>query len=154
MQLLKMGSDLLPPRGPDGGGGQGSSSMVADDRGNDDDNHHRRHQDGAVDDDDADGGEAAGEESGGGWSGRRRGGAGAGAAAKGRAAAALPPGFALARAGDVEGLRRVVGGAGDSGRWDPKTAMDKNGSSALDWAAGEGRLEVCRWGGGRGCERV
>ncbi|CAN0416489.1 unnamed protein product [Laminaria digitata] len=23
--------------------------------------------------------------------------------------------------------------------------MDKNGSSALDWAAGEGRLEVCRY---------
>lgn len=69
---------------------------------------------------------------------------GAGAAAKGRAVAALPPGFAAARAGDVERVRRLVGG---SDNWDPKTAMDKNGSSPLDWAAGEGRLEVCRWGG-------
>lgn len=66
---------------------------------------------------------------------------GAMAAAKGKAAAALQPGFALARAGDMEGVRRLVEGD-DS--WDPQGATDKNGSSVLDWAAGEGRLEVCR----------
>lgn len=68
---------------------------------------------------------------------------GAGAAAKGRASAALPPAFAAARAGDLDAVRRLVEG-GESG--DPVTAMDKNGSSPLDWAAGEGRLEVCRCG--------
>ena len=147
VQLLKMGSDLLPPLRPGGGGSQGSTNMTADDRDSDDDNgnrRHRLHQVVPVNDDEAGGGGTAGEESGGVWSGRHR--SGAGAAAKGRAAAALPPGFALARAGDVEELRRVVEGVGDGGRWDPRTAMDKNGSSALDWAAGEGRLEVCRWG--------
>lgn len=65
-----------------------------------------------------------------------------GAAAKGRAAAALPPGFAAARAGDIGLVRKLVEG---SDCWDPKVAIDKNGSSPLDWAAGEGRLEVCRW---------
>lgn len=64
---------------------------------------------------------------------------GAGAAAKGRAAAALPPGFAAARKGDVATLRLLV-----EGGWDPSTAMDKNGSNPLDWAAGEGRVSVCR----------
>ncbi|CAN0101593.1 unnamed protein product [Ectocarpus sp. 12 AP-2014] len=66
---------------------------------------------------------------------------GGGAAAKGRAAAALPPGFAAARAGDLGALKRLVEEEG----WEPKTALDKNGSSPLDWAAGEGRLEVCRY---------
>ncbi|CAM9932164.1 unnamed protein product, partial [Ectocarpus sp. 13 AM-2016] len=66
---------------------------------------------------------------------------GGGAAAKGRAAAALPPGFAAARAGDLGALKRLV----EEERWEPKTALDKNGSSPLDWAAGEGRLEVCRY---------
>lgn len=69
---------------------------------------------------------------------------GAGAAAKGRAGADLPPGFAAARAGDLEGLKKLVEG-GD--RWDPRIAVDRNGSSPLDWAAGEGRVEVCRWVG-------
>ncbi|CAM9789163.1 unnamed protein product, partial [Scytosiphon promiscuus] len=40
-------------------------------------------------------------------------------------------------------LKRLVGGDGEG--WDPRTAVDKNGSSVLDWAAGEGRLEVCRY---------
>lgn len=75
---------------------------------------------------------------------------GAGAAAKGRAGADLPPGFAAARAGDLEGLKNLVEGSGD--RWDPRAAVDRNGSSPLDWAAGEGRLEVCRWVG-LGCRR-
>lgn len=71
---------------------------------------------------------------------------GKGAAAKGRAAAALLPGFAAARAGDLEALKKLVEGrGGGSGKWDPKAATDKNGSSPLDWAAGEGRLEVCRY---------
>lgn len=71
---------------------------------------------------------------------------GAGAAAKGRAGAALPPGFAAARAGDLEGLKKLVEGAGGD-KWDPRVAVDRNGSSPLDWAAGEGRVEVCRWVG-------
>ena len=147
VQLLKMGSDLLPPLGVPGGS-QGSTTMMDEnDNDNDDDDNGkchrpRRHQ-GSDDDDDEVSGEEAGRGSGG-ASGRR---SGAGAAAKGRAAAALPPGFALARAGDVEGLKKVVRGVEGGSRWDPRTAMDKNGSSALDWAAGEGRLEVCRWGG-------
>lgn len=64
---------------------------------------------------------------------------GAGAAAKGRAWTKLSPGFAAARSGDVQALKGLV----EAG-WDPSTATDKNGSSALDWAAGEGRLSVCR----------
>lgn len=70
---------------------------------------------------------------------------GAGAAAKGRAGATLPPGFAAARAGDLEGLKKLVEGGE---KWDPRVAVDRNGSSPLDWAAGEGRIEVCRWVGG------
>lgn len=100
-----------------------------------DDNNH-----GDDDDNDSGGGGAGG---GGGVGPARRKKESGGAAAKGRAAAALPPGFAAARAGDLEALRRLV--EGDGGEWDPKTAVDKNGSSVLDWVAGEGRIEVCRW---------
>lgn len=78
---------------------------------------------------------------------------GAGAAAKGRAGAALPPGFAAARAGDLEGLKKLVEGIGGD-KWDPTVAVDKNGSSPLDWAAGEGRVEVCRWVRGLGGSTV
>lgn len=70
---------------------------------------------------------------------------GAGAAAKGKAGATLPPGFAAAREGRMEDLKRLVEGLGEE-PWDPKRATDKNGSGPLDWAAGEGRLEVCRQG--------
>ena len=66
---------------------------------------------------------------------------GAGAAARGRAGDELPPGFAAARTGDMVTLRGLV----EVG-WDPATAVDKNGSSPLDWAAGEGRLDACRRG--------
>lgn len=69
---------------------------------------------------------------------------GAGAAAKGRAGLSLPPGLAAAREGNLSELRRLVEGLGDAEPWDVKSAVDKNGSTPLDWAAGEGRLEVCR----------
>lgn len=81
---------------------------------------------------------------------------GAGAAAKGRAGDKLSSGFVAARDGLLEELRDLVEGVGVAS-WDPKTAVDKNGSSPLDWAAGEGRLDVCRCvvackGGGVGVE--
>lgn len=69
---------------------------------------------------------------------------GGGAAAKGRAGTELSPEFRAARDGDIEEVRRLVEGADGGGGWDPKIALDKNGSGPLDWAAGEGRLEVCR----------
>lgn len=64
---------------------------------------------------------------------------GTGAAAKGRAWTKLSPGFAAARSGDLQALKGLV-----KAGWHPLTATDKNGSSVLDWAAGEGKLSVCR----------
>ncbi|CAN0142923.1 unnamed protein product, partial [Hapterophycus canaliculatus] len=117
VELLREGNASLPPMAPVTPPPNGAESLNSEE--NDD------------------------EHGGGGGGPPRRRKAGVGAAAKGRAAAELPAGFAAARAGDLEGLKRVVEGDGEE--WDPKTAVDKNGSSALDWAAGEGRLEVCRY---------
>lgn len=75
---------------------------------------------------------------------------GGGAAAKGRAWLTLPPGFAAARDGNLELLKALVKGSGGGGldgrgaSWDAAETVDKNGSVPLDWAAGEGRIEVCR----------
>ena len=61
-------------------------------------------------------------------------------AARARAArAALDPGLAAARDGDLVSLRALV-----SEGWDAATP-DRYGSCALQWAAGAGHLAVVRW---------
>lgn len=155
MQLLQQGSASLPSMS------LLSSSSPKDNTTHDDGDNkssEEEHGDGEDDDDDESGGAVNGNRvrpSSLAVSSRGRKKTGAGAAAKGRAAAALPPGFAAARAGDLEALKKLVEGGDDNShnnsnkndvdKWDPKAAMDKNGSSPLDWAAGEGRLEVCRY---------
>lgn len=52
----------------------------------------------------------------------------------------LSPGLKAAREGDLETLRRLCAEG-----WDPRTARDNHGSSALHWAAGAGHLEVCQF---------
>ena len=58
-----------------------------------------------------------------------------------RARDGLPLGLRLARDGRLDALRALVADAG----WDPtsETSTDANGSCALHWAAGFGRLATC-----------
>ena len=50
------------------------------------------------------------------------------------------PGMTAARDGDLEGLRQAVAEG-----WDPEIVTDRNGSTALLWAAGNGHLHVVRY---------
>ena len=52
----------------------------------------------------------------------------------------LPPGLAAARDGDLATLRRLVASG-----WDARSCVDRHGSGAMHWAAGGGRLDVCRY---------
>jgi ankyrin repeat protein len=52
----------------------------------------------------------------------------------------LPPGLAAARDGDLATLRRLVASG-----WDARSRVDRHGSGAMHWAAGGGRLDVCRY---------
>lgn len=54
---------------------------------------------------------------------------------------AMDIGLECCRSGDLVRLQELV----DSGRWDPHTARDRNGCSALNWAAGEGNLSMVRF---------
>ena len=51
-----------------------------------------------------------------------------------------PPGLAAARDGDLATLRRLVASG-----WDARSCVDRHGSGAMHWAAGGGRLDVCRY---------
>ena len=148
VQLLRQGSSSLPP--------MATTAPSTNNNNNDDDDDdgggtHLSPWTSTTMGDEEDGEE--GENNGGGGRSVPASRVGAGAAAKGRAGAALPPGFAAARAGDLEGLKKLVEGVGGD-KWDPTVAVDKNGSSPLDWAAGEGRVEVCRWVRGLGGSTV
>ncbi|CAM9748152.1 unnamed protein product, partial [Choristocarpus tenellus] len=55
---------------------------------------------------------------------------------------ALSPGLIAARDGDLEALQCLVEGPD---KWNPCLELDKYGSGALEWAAGGGHLEVCRY---------
>mmetsp|Transcript_38496 Transcript_38496/g.108805 ORF Transcript_38496/g.108805 Transcript_38496/m.108805 type:complete len:491 (-) Transcript_38496:232-1704(-) len=50
------------------------------------------------------------------------------------------PGLAAARDGQLEDLQQLV-----CRGWDPVTATDRHGSTALHYAAGAGHLQVCRY---------
>ena len=54
----------------------------------------------------------------------------------------LSPGIQAARDGDVETMAQLLA---SKESWDPATARDTHGSSALMWAAGNGHLEACGW---------
>eukprot|EP00603_Paraphysomonas_imperforata_P007076 CAMPEP_0114435162 /NCGR_PEP_ID=MMETSP0103-20121206/12669_1 /TAXON_ID=37642 ORGANISM="Paraphysomonas imperforata, Strain PA2" /NCGR_SAMPLE_ID=MMETSP0103 /ASSEMBLY_ACC=CAM_ASM_000201 /LENGTH=357 /DNA_ID=CAMNT_0001605141 /DNA_START=121 /DNA_END=1194 /DNA_ORIENTATION=+ len=49
-------------------------------------------------------------------------------------------GLEHARAGDLEGLQRLV-----TAGWNAHVACDKHGNTALMWAAGEGHLHICKY---------
>lgn len=53
---------------------------------------------------------------------------------------ALPLGLEAARDGDLEALRQLVAGG-----WCATDVVDRHGSSALHYAAGSGRLDVCKY---------
>lgn len=57
------------------------------------------------------------------------------------ARASLDEGLCAARDGDLAALRHLVNDKG----WDAAGTRDRNGSSALLWAAGGGHLHVCRY---------
>lgn len=49
-------------------------------------------------------------------------------------------GLNCARFGQLEQLQNFI-----SNGWDPHTVVDRNGSNALAWAAGEGHVAICRY---------
>mmetsp|Transcript_21891 Transcript_21891/g.49798 ORF Transcript_21891/g.49798 Transcript_21891/m.49798 type:complete len:367 (+) Transcript_21891:863-1963(+) len=49
--------------------------------------------------------------------------------------------MACAKTGDTDSLKKLI----ENGLFDPKGARDKNGSTALMWAAGSGRLSTCAY---------
>jgi hypothetical protein len=53
---------------------------------------------------------------------------------------AMHMGIEATRQGDILELKKLI----DEG-WNPHTARDRNGCTALNWAAGEGQLEVCKF---------
>ena len=55
-------------------------------------------------------------------------------------------GLRAAKSGDLAALRAMVCAQADGvHRFDPRTSVDKHGSSALLWAAGGGQLHVCEY---------